>query len=89
MSPLAASVFVAPTKIDLVLPGERLSRLDQFVRLQVESQKITFLRVLEEEGLTPGEYAAACVRLDHVRRMNPAIDYEYRTRLARAMKSGG
>lgn len=87
VSPTAGSVAlppVAPLADDVLFPGERIARLDDFVRLHVASRKVTFLRVLESEGITPREYAALCARFQAALRGDPHLRERYARRLAAA-----
>jgi hypothetical protein len=65
----------------VVFPGERISRLDDFVRLRLASEQPTFVAVLSREGLAPDYYAAMCARFANTRRRNPLLDAEYTRRL--------
>jgi hypothetical protein len=83
-SPLAKTLE-SETHTDVVFPGERISRLADFVRLRVAAQKITFLAVLASEGLTPSYYAAMVARFDEARRHDPNLNHAFLTRFAHAM----
>lgn len=61
----------------VVFPGERLSRLDDFVRLAIASRRVTFLSVLDREGLDPAYYRDMTRRLEALMRQVPAIAREY------------
>jgi hypothetical protein len=67
-----------------VFPGERLSNLDDFVRLALASRRITFLSVLDREGISPQYYTEMTRRLDALVREVPALgeELELRMRLA-------
>lgn len=70
----------------VVFPGERLSRLDDFVRLAIASRRVTFLSVLDREGLDPAYYRDMLRRFEALMREVPALAREYE-RLIRGASS--
>lgn len=70
----------------VVFPGERLSRLDDFVRLAIASRRVTFLSVLDREGLDPAYYRDMLRRFEALMREVPALAREY-DRLMRGASS--
>lgn len=79
-APMAARCPADAGTID-VFPGERLSSLDDFVRLQLASRRITFLSVLDREGISPEYYTEMTRRLDALMREVPALGEEFELRL--------
>jgi hypothetical protein len=93
ISPIASTVHVTTPRtanVDRVLfEGERLARLDDFVRLRFYAERVTFLALLSREAITPEYYARMCERFDVLRRHDPALDAAYNFRLGEARKYAG
>jgi hypothetical protein len=94
ISPIASTVHVVPNarpaNVDRVLfEGERLARLDDFVRLRFYAERVTFVALLSREGITPEYYAQMCERFDVLRRREPDLDAAYNVRLGEARKYAG
>jgi hypothetical protein len=86
LSPAAKSVEMRTIPADVVFEGEKLSTVDDFVRLRLHARSVTFLGVLIKEGLTPEYYAMMCGRFEAARRADPALEQRYRERLALGAK---
>ena len=70
----------------VVFPGEKLARVDDFVRLRLQARSITFLGALMREGITPDYYAAMCERFADACRADPSLEARYRARLEKAAR---
>jgi hypothetical protein len=91
-SPVARSIefpAIAPDADLLVFPGDKLARVDDFVRLRLQARTITFLGVLQREGITPEHYQAMCARFDAARRADPSLEARYRARMDVASRRRG
>jgi hypothetical protein len=62
----------------VVFPGEKLSKLSDFVRLALAARENGFLGVLHREGIHPSYYAHMCKRFDAARKADAVLDRAYR-----------
>jgi hypothetical protein len=87
-SPVASSVEMPATWCAdmVVFPGEKLASVDDFVRLRLQARSITFLGVLQREGIDPDYYAKMCERFADARRRDTSLEARYRARLEKASR---
>jgi hypothetical protein len=76
----------AVTGDTVVFPGERLSRVDDFVRVRFYAERLSLDALLAREGITAAYYERMCARFDGARALDGALDEIYRARLGQARR---